>query len=180
MGMAIRYITSSDLISFSKNLNEELRKTTASAGVATFLSHSSKDLDVLPGAIRVLSNHGAAVYIDKKDPALPPYTSRKTASILRDRISQNKKFVLLASSNSKDSRWMPWELGLADGYKRQANVAIFPSVDSQNDTKWTQQEYLGIYDRIVFGDLDGQSQKVWMVWNQEKNEANTLAEWLRS
>ena len=39
---------------------------------------------------------------------------------------------------------MPWELGLADGYKTQANVAIFPSVKSHNDTKWTEQEYLGI------------------------------------
>lgn len=178
--MSIRYTTSADFIRFSNNLNEEIRKSAASSGIATFLSHSSSDIDILPGAIRILSNHGAEVYIDKKDTALPPYTSRKTAIILKDRIRENKKFVLLASYNSKDSRWMPWELGLADGYKRQANVAIFPSVKSENDTKWTEQEYLGTYDRIVFGDLEGQDKPLWMVLNQEKNEATSLFHWLRN
>jgi hypothetical protein len=178
--MAIRYITASDLIGISTNLNEELRKTTASYGVATFLSHSSKDVNILPGAIHVLSNHGAEVYIDKKDPSLPPYTSRETAKILRDRIAQNKKFVLLASSNSKDSRWIPWELGLADGNKRQFNVAIFPAVENQHDINWTNQEYLGIYDRIVFGDMQGRDKQLWMVLNQENNTASPLSDWLRS
>lgn len=178
--MAIRYIMESDLIGISTNLNEELRKTTASSGVATFLSHSSKDVNILPGAIRVLSDHGAEVYIDKKDPSLPPYTSRETAKILRDRIAQNKKFVLLASSNSKDSRWIPWELGLADGNKRQANVAIFPSVENQHEINWTKQEYLGIYDRIVFGDMEGRDKQLWMVLNQEDMTASPLSDWLKS
>ena len=172
-------MTSDFFIGVSNNLNEELRKNSSRSGVSTFLSHSSSDIDILPGAMRILFNHGAEVYIDKKDTALPPYTSRKTAIILRNRIKENRKFVLLASYNSKDSRWMPWELGLADGYKTQANVAIFPSVKSHNDTKWTEQEYLGIYDRIVFGNMEGHAEPVWMVLNQEKNEASTLAQWLR-
>jgi hypothetical protein len=145
---------------------------------ATFLSHSSKDADILPGVVRILENHGAAVYIDKKDPALPPYTTRNTASTLRSRIGKCKKFVLLASNNSKDSRWVPWELGLADGYKNPRNVAIFPSVDSQQNTSWTEWEYLGIYDRIVWGDLQGHQKKVWMVLNQEDNSATQLSDWL--
>lgn len=145
---------------------------------ATFLSHSSNDLDILPGVIRILENHGAAVYVDKKDPTLPPYTTRATAAALRARIQKSRKFVLLASSNSKDSRWVPWELGLADGYKLPQNVAIFPSVDSVNDTSWTEQEYLGVYDRIVWGKHTDYQEEIWMVLNQESNTATELAIWL--
>jgi TIR domain len=145
---------------------------------STFLSHSSKDVDILPGVIRILENHGAAVYVDKKDTSLPPYTSRETASALRGRIERSKKFILLASANSKDSRWVPWELGLADGFKKPKNVAIFPSVDKQSETSWTEQEYLGIYDRIVWGDLQGYDKRIWMVLNQEKNEAIPLSVWI--
>jgi len=146
---------------------------------STFLSHSTKDADLLPGAITLLENHGALVYIDKKDPALPPYTNRRTATILRDRIDQCRKFVLLVSVNSKDSRWMPWELGLADGYKRSKSVAILPSPEQQSETSWTSQEYLGVYDRIVFGPLEGRIGSVYKVQNTEAGTAVELSDWLK-
>lgn len=111
---------------------------------------------------------------------LPPYTSRETASILRDKVWRAKKFVLLTTVNSKDSRWVPWELGLSDGYKRGRSIAIFPSPETASDVRWTEREYLGVYDRIVNGALQGRSGNVWMVWNQEKNTATELADWLKS
>ena len=89
---------------------------------ATFLSHSSKDEDLVLGAILVLEGHGAQVYIDEVDPEMPPYTNTETASILKSRIRQSKKFVLLTSKNSKESRWVPWEQGVADGYKDLGNI----------------------------------------------------------
>ncbi|WP_380879063.1 hypothetical protein ACFB49_20140 [Sphingomonas sp. DBB INV C78] len=181
--MAYSYTTGDELRQWGDDLGP-LRKTIVEKAAArlpqyaTFLSHSSRDADILPGAIRILENHGARVYLDKKDPSLPPYTSRDTADILRKRINESKKFILLASNNSKDSRWVPWELGLADGYKNPRNAAIFPSVDKQTEIAWTEQEYLGIYDRIVFGDLNGKPKKVWMVLNQKKNTATELSDWL--
>lgn len=184
--MGIEYITKAEMRGFASSLTEtaqvQLRKRAEdrSPASATFLSHSTKDTDVVAGAITILERHGAAVYIDKKDPALPPYTSRETARILRDRIGQSRKFVLLATKNSKDSRWVPWELGLADGYKRPANIAIFPAVDERYDFTWSEQEYLGIYDRIVFGDHSQYQKRIWMVLNQERNTAAELSEWLRS
>lgn len=145
---------------------------------STFLSHSTKDTDLLPVVVHILENHGARVYIDKKDPTLPPYTNRSTAEILRDRIKQSPKFVLLASENSKDSRWVPWELGLGDGYKRPSNVAIFSAVESPARAAWTSAEYLGVYDQIVFGPHVEYTEKIWMVWNREKNTGTELADWL--
>ncbi|CCD95368.1 conserved hypothetical protein [Bradyrhizobium sp. ORS 375] len=150
----------------------------AAAG-SSFLSHSSADIDLLPGAIKILEDHGAQVYIDKKDDRLPPTTNRDTAAALRDRIQQSKKFILLTTINSKDSRWVPWELGLADGYRRVPNIAIFPGVDSVNDRTWAEREYLGVYDRIVFGSHQNYPRPIYMVWNQATNTGTELAAWLR-
>ena len=145
---------------------------------ATFLSHSSRDSELLVGAIRLLEGHGASVYVDKKDASLPPYTNKETASGLKGRIHQSRKFVLLASNNSKDSRWVPWELGIADEHKGMDRVAILPAVESNADTAWTSWEYLGLYDRIVWGDLKGESEKVWMVLDSRENTAFKLSTWL--
>lgn len=146
---------------------------------STFLSHSTKDGELLPGVISLLEDHGAVVYIDKKDEALPPYTTSETAQILRDRIRQSRKFILLTSKNSKDSRWMPWELGIADGYKNPGNTAILPTLDQANDRSWSEQEYLGIYDRIVYGKFVNQPTSVYMVWNHKKQTGTELSAWLK-
>ena len=146
---------------------------------STFLSHSSRDVAVLADVIKLLEDHGARVYIDKGDADLPTTTSRETAQVLRTRIVQSRKFILLASGNSKDSRWMPWELGIADGLKRNANTAVFPIFTATTDMKWAEQEYLGIYDRIVFGEFRNRTGKVWMVHNRDTNKATELREWLQ-
>jgi len=164
-------------------LNEQasiIRKAErASPSRSTFLSHSTKDQAILPYVVKLLEDHGASVYVDKKDPALPPVTSRVTASTLRTRLRQCEKFILLTSPNSKDSRWMPWELGLADGYRTPKNVAILPTPETSHERVWSEQEYLGIYDRIVYGTLQGHSSQVYMVWDQENNTAIELSAWLR-
>ncbi|MFG4657102.1 toll/interleukin-1 receptor domain-containing protein, partial [Acinetobacter baumannii] len=142
---------------------------------STFLSHSSKDTDLLPGVISLLERHGATVYIDKKDEALPIVTSRDTAAILRGRIRDCRKFILLTTPHSKDSSWMPWELGLSYGTKSSSRTAILPSPDRAYERRWAEQEYLGVYNRIGYGDLQGEPSPVFMVWDQERNEATELS-----
>jgi hypothetical protein len=181
----VEYITKEELRraapgSFSAQASVVRKAQDRSPEGATFLSHSTKDSDLLPGVIAILERHGAVVYVDKKDETLPPYTSRETAAILRTRIRQSRKFILLTTQNSKDSRWMPWELGLADGYKCPSDTAILPSPEKTNERSWSEQEYLGVYDRIVYGRLEGHAQPVFMVWNQNSNSATELAKWLRS
>lgn len=179
----VDYITKDELRGAAGSINEQStivrRAQERSPSGSAFLSHSTKDADLLPGVIALLERHGAVVYVDKKDEALPPYTSRQTARILRDRIRQSRKFILLTTKNSKDSRWMPWELGLADGYKNPSNTAILPGLDKKYEMTWTEQEYLGVYDRIVYGQIKGYQRPVFMVWNQEKNTATELSAWLK-
>lgn len=182
----ISYTTKSEFRSFADEipLQEQLqlrkRAEERSPSGATFLSHSSKDEELVVGAIRILENHGGTVYVDKIDPELPPYTSEQTASTLKKRIDQTSKFVLLASKNSKESKWVPWELGIADGKKGLSKIALFPAVEQRHDTSWTSWEYMGLYRRIVWGDLKGHPKPIWMVLDEKKNTATPLSQWLRS
>jgi len=180
----IEYITKDELRRFAANLslNEQttLRKSASSRSLegSTFLSHSSKDEDLVVGATRVLEGHGAKVYIDEIDPEMPPYTSESTASLLKSRIRQTKRFVLLASKNSKESKWVPWELGIADGYKSLAQIALFPASDRSDEQAWASWEYLGLYRRIVWGDMQGREKRLWMVLDEKRNTATPLSDWL--
>lgn len=179
------YTTFADLRSISGEMLPEERSRVVKAATdrspsgSTFLSHSTKDAEFLPAVIRILEGHGARVYVDKKDPELPPTTSRQTATVLRSRIQVISKFILFATTNSKESKWMPWELGIADGYKATRNVAIFPSVENRSDFLWSEREYLGVYDRVVWGELEGREKPLWIVLNQEANTAATLSDWIQ-
>jgi hypothetical protein len=180
----VQFITKSELRNIasevSLNAQATIRKSASSRQIsgATFLSHSSKDKDLVVGTIRVLENHGASVYIDEIDPEMPPYTTEQTAALLKNRINAAARFVLLASESSKESRWVPWELGVADGYKGIDRIALFPTSDDWHDQSWASWEYLGLYHRIVWGDLEGHDKPLWMVHDHRRNTAVTLSRWL--
>lgn len=180
-----QYITRDLLRSFANNLGSvetaRVKKSAASRSLegSTFLSHSSKDDDLVVGAIHVLEGHGAKVYVDEIDPEMPPYTSDETAALLKARISACSRFVLLASKNSKESKWVPWELGIADGAKGNAKIALFPAPDSSYDKAWASWEYLGLYHRIVWGNLQNHKKEVFMVIDEHKNTAIELSRWLK-
>jgi len=180
------YITKSQLRSFASEIlaedRKQLRKTakTRSVSNATFLSHSSSDNDLVVGAIQILENHGAQVYIDEIDTTLPSNTSKKTASVLKSRIRDSKKFVLLATENSLESNWVPWELGFADGVKDLPKIALFPAVETSYQISWTKREYMGLYQRIIWGDIKEYENAMWIVLDEENNTALPLRKWLDS
>lgn len=181
----VEFVTRAQLRHFASELQLEEsaalrhRASAQPSSGSTFLSHSSKDYDLVIGATRVLENHGARVYVDEIDPEMPPYTSEQTAQVLKSRIRQTSRFVLLTSENSKTSRWVPWELGIADGYKGLKHIALFPSADAPNDTSWASWEYLGLYQRIVWGRISGTQEDTWLVHDHRKNTAVTLRNWLK-
>ena len=177
-----QYTTIDEVKSFVGTLEERQTITKAAASKSekdTFLSHSSKDNDLVPGVALVLQNHGAQVYVDLGDDRLPEPPSVETAQVLRNTVQAMRRFVLLVSPNSKGSIWIPWELGLADGQKTTAAVALFPVVQTVTETEWSEQEYLGLYRRIVWGPLNGYEKNVWMVYDHHTNTAGLLSKWLR-
>ncbi|MEX2578425.1 MAG: hypothetical protein WD342_05140 [Verrucomicrobiales bacterium] len=156
-----------------------LEKRASRTDYNTFLSHSSDDDDVLPGVIFILENHGAVVYTDNGDERLPERTSPETAKILRSTVRDCRRLVLFVTKNSKGSCWIPWELGLGDGMKGAPSVALFPSGDTWFETRWAEEEYLGLYQRIIWGTFEGKDTEEWMVLDHHKNSAIALGEWLR-
>lgn len=116
-----------------------------------FLSHSHKDKDIVEQAALFLLSQGIYVYVDWKDASMPPVTSGETANQIKKRIRVCEDFVVLASNNALDSKWVPWELGFADAAKSMANVFIFPVAD--NDGKWKGSEYFDLYQKIELGHL---------------------------
>jgi hypothetical protein len=174
--------TASEIQSFSRGVIVEahdFEKRASATKADVFLSHSSLDKEVLPKAIGFLEAHGAKVYIDKVDKELPKKTSAETGIKLKERISQCPKFVVLVTANSKNSRWIPWELGIADEKKKLPNVALLPDVGNQANAEWPEQEYLGLYPRIVLDTFKGQSAPVWMVLDHHNNTGTDFSEWLK-
>lgn len=174
------FVTIGQLETMGRSISEStvLAKAVKSEGKNVFLSHSSKDARLLPPVIKLLEDHGGQVYVDLKDDALPRNPSPETARILRENLSKCRKLILFVTTQSKDSRWIPWELGLGDGQKRPANVALLPAANTSNDKAWAEVEFLGLYDRIIWGNFPSQSPE-WLVHNHRDNTALRLREWIQ-
>lgn len=181
----MKYFSSaaSEVQNFSKEVILEIHDIEKRASVSAadvFLAHSSLDKeDALPKAIGFLMKHGAKVYIDKNDKELPQKTSAETGVKLKKRIEQCPKFIVLVTAKSKNSRWIPWELGIADEKKKLDNIALLPDVGNQTNADWPEQEYLGLYPRIVLSTFKDQSAPVWMVLDHHSNTGIELSKWLK-
>lgn len=136
-----------------------------------FLSHSHEDEDIVNQAVEILGDQGVTVYVDWKDSTMPSVTSPETALRIKQKIAGCNKFVLLATNNALASRWVPWELGVADSKNSADNVIIMPVRDPPQ--AWTGNEYIGIYQTLekddsgnlaVFppGSNTGKSLKAWL------------------
>lgn len=135
----------SNFLSFEKILNENIRQKNAKTDFDIFLSHSSQDSELVLGVVSILENLGYSVYVDWiTDKQLSRENiNRATAQTLKYRMRQSTSLLYLATSNSSNSKWMPWELGYFDGIKPE-RIAILPILDSSNSV-FNGQEYLGIY-----------------------------------
>jgi hypothetical protein len=175
------FVTYAELRKFGSEVDATrlLKEAAASEGKTVFLSHSSADDELLPGVITVLEGHGGKVYVDKKDPALKQMDIFDIASRLRSAVRACRKCVLFVTPRSRGSTWIPWELGLGDGCNRDVNVAIFPSAESAKEQQWSEQEYLGLYQRIIWGDFNNDGKGLWLVLDHRKNTATKLGDWLR-
>jgi TIR domain len=171
-------ITRDTLLEFRSNPTRIAKARTylkASRGEATatvFLSHSHSDRDLIDAAINFFAAQGVYVYVDWKDPEMPAVTNSTTATRIQDMIRQNRKFVALVTDQSTASRWVPWEVGYADGKKHRNEIAILPVVDRITDKP---TEYLGIYDRI-----EGIGDAGFVYRPGEASPYRTLDSWLRS
>jgi hypothetical protein len=157
-----------------------IKEASTIEGKNVFLSHTSADIDLLPGVIKILEGHGGRVYVDRADPILPALDIFEIANRVRDAVRRCPKLVVLVTPRSKNSKWIPWELGLGDGANRAKNIALFPSAETALEQEWSKQEYLGLYQRLFWGDFKGEEKKCWMVLDHRDNTGVKLSTWLRT
>jgi len=157
-------------------LKQAVRKMAGEiVGPQVFLSHSHSDTDLITFAMRLLTSQGAEIYIDHKDRSLPDSPSTETADLLRDKIKWCERFVMLASDNGLESKWVPWELGYADGEKPDGTIAVLPV--QENEKGWNGSEYVGLYATI-----QELTEEDWRVVQPGKTiyGSDTLKDWLKS
>lgn len=172
------YITRNRLLEYARGtqkgrLAEAARSSTrTTSGPSVFLSHSHADRDIVEPAANFLASLGVIVYVDWMDPEMPAVTNPDTARRIREMIKLNRRFLVLATQRSLESRWVPWELGYADGEKKFSDIAILPVSESVYQT--APNEYIQVYQRIVEADQGG-----WYVFQPGKDRSSTTArDWL--
>lgn len=114
-----------------------------------FLSYSSSDADSLDPVLGRLYEEGLTVYVDRfADADLDPdEVDDETASRLRNRLRHCGALFVLTSEQASNSRWVPWEIGFADGAGKL--VAVLPVIDSRSPgNRYSGSEYLGLYPYI--------------------------------
>ncbi len=136
-----------------------------------FLSYSSQEPhEIILGVSEVLVSSGLTVYIDKfVDPSLTPdKVTKETAETLRMRLRQSKSLLYLHSDSSHISKWMPWELGYADGL--HSKVGVFPVTETAK-LNYLGQEYLGIYPYVGHAkEAKTKEERLW-IWETKSKYA---------
>ncbi|MEE3349595.1 MAG: toll/interleukin-1 receptor domain-containing protein [Candidatus Gastranaerophilaceae bacterium] len=145
-----------------------------------FLSHSYADKDYIGELKRILEEvYGYTVYVDwitdgyKLD---RNNVSKETADLIKTRMKQSNSMIFATSSNSPNSKWMPWELGYFDSFS-QGKIAILPITENSNDS-FEGQEYLALYPYITEEYFDKSDKKTLWI-NETKKEYVIFDKWLK-
>lgn len=112
-----------------------------------FLSHSHKDQEIAKGLKNRLREQDVDLYIDWQDSTMPETPNRETAEKIQERILTCDIFLFLATRNSLQSRWCPWEIGFADGKKSHDRIVVVPTQDDQG--QYYGNEYMQLYHRLI-------------------------------
>lgn len=132
---------------FSRFILESRGETSTGKTTSVFLSHCHTDKDLVGQAIAFFKGFNMSIYVDWMDETMPEKPSGVTAQKIKNKISLNDKFVLLASNSAIASMWCNWEVGIGDTFKLTKNkMVILPLADSRGH--WTGNEYLQIYPRV--------------------------------
>lgn len=142
-----------------------------------FLSHSYLDVTEIDALYEDIKEMGFSVYIDwKEDHQLDrSKVTPETAKVLRERMNACRCLLYVATDNTTNSRWCPWELGYLDGKKGKS--AILPILDiDYNTNSYKGTEYLGIYPYVTKSKSNAGDTTLWVY--EDENTYVRLDLWL--
>ena len=142
-----------------------------------FLSHSSKDMELIAGLKLILNDLGYSVYVDWNDNKLDPNdVTPDTAKVLRERMKQCKSLVYAFSENATNSKWMPWELGYFDALKN-SRVAVLPICETAK-SGFKGTEFVGVYFVIQIAQVKGTNKDA--IWVHDGDKYVYFNSWLNN
>lgn len=162
---------------YSKSINEslkEFRVESKFSKVTIFLSHKHDEVEELDSTISFLKRFGVEIYVDWLDDGMPRTTSGTTASRIKQKIKENRKFIFLATEGAISSKWCNWELGHGDAEKYMNHIAVLPIKNNYSD--YSGAEYLQIYPYIYESDSTDNSFYV----KFPNGDLINLGSWLKS
>ena len=171
------------------SLNESLRSFKSESSylkTKIFLSQKHDEKEFLESAISLLKTYGVDVYFDWLDDGMPKTTSGQTAAIIKEKIKENHKFILLATEGAINSKWCNWELGLGDAAKYIDNIALLPIKRDYSDFSGSEsiQIYPYIFNVASSQFLKGayRSQGTYVVYPSVNGNDRVIpiAQWLRN
>lgn len=160
----------------NESATESLKKQAAAFSEAKtydiFLSHSFSDATEIRKIKQLLEDYGYEVYVDWiEDPHLDrSKVTKQTAQRIRTRMCCCRSLFFATSSNSSNSKWMPWELGFSDAFS--GKVAIMPILDNPAyHDRYDGQEYLGLYPYV-----SGDNQGLWI--HESERDKKRYRDWI--
>ena len=118
-----------------------------------FLSHAAKDGERVDEVREALIRAKYRVYCDRHDDKDYDHSKvdKETAELLRQRMRRCKMLLFVVTANSRESAWMPWELGFFDAAR--GKIVVYP-VDEAAERTARRQEYLALYDIVAPGSIE--------------------------
>lgn len=117
-----------------------------------FLSHSHIDKKIAEGLVAFFMTQEIELYIDWMDSSMPEKTNRETADKIKQQIQSSDFVFVLATSNALKSRWVPWEIGIADTNKSTGKIVIMPIANEYGHFEGS--EYLQLYPHVEISEQD--------------------------
>ena len=174
----MKYFTASELEGLrSQHILEwfsNVKSDPSQAKLTIFLSHSHHDRPLVEGLIRFFATQGVTIYVDWNDGTMPRVTNRETATRLKKRIETSALFMVLATQNAVDSKWVPWEVGVADQMKGEERITVIPVLDSSG--RYPGAEYLQLYRRFAQSDHTGNR---WIYEPESESLASGLGDYCK-
>lgn len=139
---------------YTTEAREFIKSSFQPGATSVFLSHSHLDRELVAGFLRLLASLRVNAYVDWQDKEMARVTSRATAERIKKRIEELDMFLIFATANAMKSRWVPWEIGVADRTKAAGSIFIVPVEDESG--RFEGNEYLQLYNALKLddGDLD--------------------------
>ncbi|MCK8521452.1 toll/interleukin-1 receptor domain-containing protein [Aquimarina sp. D1M17] len=134
---------------YTKPIDESLvlfKEETKAHKVSIFLLHKPDQLEELDSAINFLNNFRVMIYVDWLDQVLEDDKGEAITNLITEKLSENQKFIFLATEEAIHSKWCNWVLRLAKTKIPTEAIVMLPIRSDFDD--YGGEEHLSKYPYI--------------------------------